>query len=136
MRDRRKGNEMSEVNLNQIYSKLGELSAVVVGLTEKIDSNERRNVDAIHEANQSRSVLRHQMDNLLIRTTHLETNMATVSTKVIAMEEVTAEVTSLRLKAQGAGTLGYWLLRLGGFVLGAAGGFAAAYTWLTGRPPP
>lgn len=62
--------------------------------------------------------------------------MHALKSKVEGMEKVTVEVTTLRSKAEGAGTLGKGLLKLGGWLLSAAGGFAAAWTLLTGRPPP
>jgi hypothetical protein len=76
------------------------------------------------------------MDDLVIRQTHTESDVAFLRSKAEAHEKVTNEVTTLRTKAEGAGTAGMWLLKLGGWVLSAAGGFAAAWTLLTGRPPP
>lgn len=62
--------------------------------------------------------------------------MLALKNKVEGMENVAVEVTTLTHKATGAGTLGRGLLKLGGWLLFAAGGFAAAWTLLTGRPPP
>lgn len=92
--------------------------------------------DRLERADDSRAVIHRRMDELVLRTTHLEADVGSITKKVEGMEKVTVEVTTLRTKAQGAGTLGKWLLQAGWFVLSAAGGFAAAYTWLTGRPPP
>jgi hypothetical protein len=39
-------------------------------------------------------------------------------------------------QASGAGTAGGWLLKIGIGVVASAGWLAAAYTYLTGRPPP
>lgn len=62
--------------------------------------------------------------------------MSSVKNRVEAHEKVTVEVTTLRTKAEGAGTLGRWLIRIGIGVVTAAGWLIGAYTWMTGRPPP
>lgn len=127
---------MSDAGLNAIFDRLGDLTATVKSLAEKIDSNERRNVAAIHEANEGRANVHRRLDELVIRTTHVESDLSSMASKVLDMEKVTGAVKTMRDQAEGAGTLGRWLLWLGGFVLSAASGFAAAYTYLTGRPPP
>ena len=55
---------------------------------------------------------------------------------VSEMQTVTDDVKTMRQQAQGAGTLGQWLIKIGVGVLALAGWLAAAYTQLTGRPPP
>lgn len=127
---------MATTSLNEIYLAIGSLTNAVEGLKEQIASNEKRNEDAIRSANESRANVHRRLDDIVTRTTHLENGMVAVQKTIEEVEKVTIEVTTLRTKAQGAGSLGYWLLRIGGVVLSAAGGFAAAYTWLTGRPPP
>lgn len=127
---------MATAGLNEIYRAIGSLTEAVESLKDQISSNEKRNEDAIRSANESRANVHRRLDDIVMRTTHLESGLTAVQKTIEEVEKVTVEVTTLRTKAQGAGTLGYWLLRLGGVVLSAAGGFAAAYTWLTGRPPP
>lgn len=102
---------------------------IVIG---KLDGIE----DRLDRQDESRAALHHRLDDLVMRTTHLESDMSSVRNKVDGMEKVTVEVTTLRTKAQGAGTLGRWLLYLGGLLLSAAGGAAAVWTMITGRPPP
>lgn len=122
--------------LNDIYKSLGELTSAVKALGEKIQDNEERNVAAIAQANESRANVHRRLDDLVMRTTHLEADTSEVKRKVADMEKVTIEVTTLRTKAEGAGTLGRWLLRLGIGVVTLAGWAVGAYTYLTGRPPP
>lgn len=55
---------------------------------------------------------------------------------VAEMQAVTDDVKALRQQAQGAGTLGQWLIKIGIAVLAVAGWVVSAYTYLTGRPPP
>ncbi|KQZ81862.1 hypothetical protein ASD64_08870 [Mesorhizobium sp. Root157] len=102
---------------------------LVLGKLEAID-------DRLERADESRSGLHRRMDDLVMRTGHLEANVGSIAKKVEDMEKVTVEVTTLRTKAQGAGTLGKWLIRLGIGVVMAAGWMMSVYTWLTGRPPP
>lgn len=77
-----------------------------------------------------------RLDDLVMRTTHLESDMSSTKHKLDRMEKVTVQVTTLRTKAQGAGTLGRWLIRLGIGIVTLAGWLIGAYTWMTGRPPP
>lgn len=102
---------------------------VVIG---KLDGIEGR----LDKQDESRAVLHRRMDEVILRQTHLEADVATLKNKVDGMEEVTVQVRTLRNKAQGAGMMGRWLLSAGGWILGAAGWLYGAYLWFTGRPPP
>ncbi|TKT69074.1 DUF1515 family protein [Aquamicrobium sp. LC103] len=102
---------------------------VVIG---KLDGIEGR----LDRQDESRAALHRRMDDLMLRQTHMESDVSTLKNKVEGMEKVTVEVTTLRAKAEGAGTLGRWLIRIGIGVVTLAGWLIGAYTWLTGRPPP
>ena len=127
---------MMPASLNAIYESVGGLTEAVRSLADKIEANEKRNVAAIIDANVSRKDVHRRLDDIVDRTSHLENGTAEIKRKVDAMEEVTIEVTTLRHQAQGAGTLGHWLLWVGGGVLTVGGWAAAAYTLVTGRSPP
>lgn len=115
--------------MDELNRLIGELAAEVRGL--------RRDVQDDRTASASyRQGMRDEMGKIVLRQTHLESDVSSIKAKVEDMEQVTIEVKTLRTKAEGAGTLGRWLIKIGGWVLSAAGGFAAAYTLLTGRPPP
>lgn len=62
--------------------------------------------------------------------------MLALKNKVEGMEEVTVQVKTLRNKAEGAGTAGRWLLRIGIAVVSFAGWVVGLYTYYSGRPPP
>lgn len=116
-------------HLIELSRLVGDLTAEVRGL--------RRDVQEDRAASASyRSSMRDEIGKLVMRTTQLESDVGSMKARVEATERVTVEVTTLRTKAEGAGTLGRWLLKAGGWVLAAAGGWAAAWTMLTGRPPP
>lgn len=62
--------------------------------------------------------------------------LQTVEKQVEAFAPTSREYEQMRDRAIGAGTLGRWLWRIGGLLISAAAGAAAAWTTLTGRPPP
>lgn len=138
---------MATTNLNDLYKAMGSLTQAVEGLKEQserseqslkeqIASNEKRNEDAIRSANESRANVHRRLDDIVARTTHLENNVAAVKKTIEEVKGVTDDVILMRTKAQGAGTLGRWLIRIGIAVVSSAGWFVGLYTWLTGRPPP
>ncbi len=102
---------------------------VVIG---KLDGIE----DRLDRQDESRAALHRRVDELVLRQTHQEADILSIKNKVDAHEKVTVEVTTLRTKAEGAGTVGRWLLRAGIAIVGFVGWVLGLYTWLTGRPPP
>jgi len=60
----------------------------------------------------------------------------TISRKVESVEKITDDVKTIHDQAAGAGTAGRWLIKIGIGVVATAGWLAAAYTHLTGTPPP
>lgn len=98
----------------------------------KLEAMEER----MDKAETSRAGVHRRLDDLVMRTTHLESDVASTKMRVEGMEQVTVQTTTLITKAEGAGTLGRWLIRIGVAVVTVAGWIIGAYTWLTGRPPP
>lgn len=92
--------------------------------------------DRLERADESRASIHRRLDEVVMRTTHLEADMTSVKKKTDAIQSVTNDVVTLRNQAQGAGTLGRWLIRIGIGVVGAAGWLISVYTYLTGKPPP
>lgn len=128
---------------NEIYKlliefngKLGDLTGALKALDDKVD--EIKDDISASEATSAtyRHGVREELANIVIRQTHLEADVSSLKRKVDAHEEVTGQVKTLRSKAEGAGTLGRWLIRLGIGIVTVAGWLIGAYTWLTGRPPP
>ncbi|MBG21177.1 MAG: hypothetical protein CML31_14695 [Rhizobiales bacterium] len=104
---------------------LGTVIGKLEGIGERLDRQDA-----------SRAVLHTRVDELVERTVKIENEFHATKEKIEAMEQVTVEVKTLRTKAEGAGTLGRWLIGLGGWVISAAVALVGFYTWLTGRPPP
>lgn len=102
---------------------------IVIGKLEGIE-------DRLTRQDESRAVLHRRVDDAVMRLTHLESDVGSMKSRVEATERVTVEVTTLRTKAEGAGTVGRWLLRAGIAIVSFAGWLLGLYTWLTGRPPP
>jgi hypothetical protein len=98
----------------------------------KLEDIQRR----MDHADDSRSSIHEGMNSIVLRVSHIEADLTTVKRKVEGVEQVTEDVKKMRERAFGAGTFGVWLWRVGGVVISFAAGLAAAYTWLTGRPPP
>lgn len=134
---------MASASLNEIYKLIG-------GFGEAIKAIERGITEIKHDiaaseitSSNSRAGIHRRLDDIVQRTANLEGEMnatkketTEIKDKVAGMEKVTGDVMTLRAKAEGAGTLGHWLLRIGVVVVTAAGWLIGAYTWLTGRPPP
>jgi len=102
---------------------------IVIGKLESIEVR-------LGKQDESRAALHKVVDDLVMRTTHLETDLLSVKNQVKGVEQVTDDVKALRQQAQGAGTLGQWLIKLGIGVVAFAGWAVGVYTWFTGRPPP
>jgi len=98
----------------------------------KLEDIQRR----LDSADISRAGIHDGMNSMVLRVSHIEADLTTVKRKVEGVEQVTEDVKKMRERAFGAGSAGVWLLRIGSAVLSFAAGLAAAYTWLTGRPPP
>lgn len=127
---------MTEINLNEIYKAIGKLTEAVESMRRQIADNEKRNADSVRQADESRANVHRRLDDIIARTTHLERDMVSVKEKVDGVQHVTDDIKVMRQQAVGAGTLGVWIWKVGGWVIATAAGFMAAYTWLTGRPPP
>lgn len=93
-------------------------------------------LDRMDRADESRAGVHRRLDEFAHRLTRVEADLISVKHSQANMQAVTDDVVTLRSQAQGAGTLGHWLIRLGLGVIWFAGVLAGAYTWLTGRPPP
>lgn len=115
--------------MNELNRAIGELTAEVRGLRRDVQDD--RATSASY-----RQGMRDELGKIVLRQTHLEADVSTIKAKVEDMEQVTIEVRTLRSKAEGAGTAGRWLLRIGIAIVTFAGWLLGIYTWLTGRPPP
>lgn len=123
-------------SLNDIYKSIGELTATAKDTHDKLDILTTEMAEAQRSSERYRANIRDELGKLVMRVTNVEADMGSVKNEVAGMRVVTDGVNELHQRAQGAGTLGRWLVRIGVGVVGFAGWLAAAYTWLTGRPPP
>lgn len=102
---------------------------IILGKLEALD-------DRLERADKSRENLHQRLDALVIRTTHLEADLFAVKNQTSTMKLVTDDVSTLRLKAEGAGSAGRFLIRIGIAIVTFAGWLFGIYTYVTGRPPP
>jgi len=115
---------------------LGELTNGVKSIGEQVDKIQINMKDSEHKSDVSRANVHRRLDEYGDRTGHLEGAIKKLGGEVGEMKAVTDDVIALRQQAQGAGTLGHALLRVGGWVLASAGWAVGVYTYWTGRPPP
>jgi hypothetical protein len=87
--------------------------------------------DRLERAHESRAGIHRRREEVVMRTTHLESDVMSVKAKTDAIQSVTDDVKKMRQQAQGAGTMGHWLIRIGIGIVTAAGWLAAMYTWAT-----
>lgn len=122
--------------LVQLNGKLGDLTGTVRALDAKVTELRTDLNESDESASSYRRGMRDDLDKIVMRQTHMETDLLAVKNKVEAHEDVTILVKDLTVQAKGAGTLGRWALRVGVGVVGFIGWFVGLYTYLTGRPPP
>ena len=127
---------MALASLNEIYKLVGELTGAVKAIEGGIREIKQDLAASEETSSNSRAGIHLRLDDIVQRTANLESDMSVTKNKVEGMEKVTVEVTTLRSKAEGAGTLGRWLLRAGIGIVTVAGWIIGAYTYLTGKPPP
>jgi len=122
--------------LAEFNGKLGELTGTLKAVDDKV-GDIRDDMSTSETASAAyRAGIRDEIGKIVLRQTHLEADVSSIAQRVEEMQAVTVEVTTLRTKAQGAGTAGRWLIRIGISIVGAAGWLVGVYTYLTGRPPP
>ncbi|WP_353644249.1 DUF1515 family protein [Mesorhizobium sp. WSM2239] len=122
--------------LNDIYRLLGELTATVKAVNEKVDDLKEDIAVSEESSTKSRANMHRRLDEVVLRTNNIETNLTGVKSKVESVSEITDDVKAMKNKAEGAGTLGHWLIKIGIGVVSLAGWVIGLYTYITGRPPP
>ena len=122
--------------LGQLIGKVDEIGKQMAETRRDLTASERN-------AAESRSNVHRRLDDVQSEIHALKLTAASQAAaidglkgSVAEMQTVTDDVKTLRQQAQGAGTLGQWLIKVGIAVLALAGWAASAYTYLTGRPPP
>lgn len=85
---------------------------------------------------ESGTILHRRMDEMVMRQTHLETDVSFLKHKVDAHDKITGKVTTMVETAKGAGMMGHGLLTAGGWCLARRGGSTALTSGFTARPPP
>jgi hypothetical protein len=138
---------MPSGSLIEISARLGELTGTMRALAEKVDAIQQNIADSEDRSTESRANVHRRLDELVVRTTHIEQDVLTTKVRVENVEVntndrlqkvelVTDGVQIMRERALGAGTAGRWLIKIGIGVVTFAGWVLAGYTYLTGRPPP
>jgi len=127
---------MTDASLNDIYRQIGELIGSMKGLVGNVADLKIAAAASEESAAEYRQGVRDELGKIVLRTTHLETDMSTVKESIEKMRGVTDDVVKMRERALGAGTAGNIVIKIGVGVVGMVGWVAWLYTYLTGRPPP
>lgn len=127
----------------EIYKLVGELIGTVKAIEKGIGEIKADIAASDVASSSSRANVHRRLDEVVTRQGYVESDMLgvknrldDVTDKIESVERVTVEVTTLRTKAEGAGTLGRWLIRIGIGIVTFAGWMIGIYTYWTGRPPP
>jgi len=127
---------MTEGSLPEIFRALGTLTNEVKNLGQKIDKAEEKAGEDNRRAEQHRATMHRRVDELVDEVGDMKTSVAVLTKDVAAAKAVTDDVVKLGNQAQGAGTAGRVLIKVGIGIVGAVGYAVGLYSWLTGRPPP
>lgn len=116
--------KMSEASVERT---LGQILGSMQSIEKRLD-----------QADTSRRLVYEKIDKAVMRLTYVETEVQRIKARVDKMQTVHDDVVALSQKAQGAGVLGHWLIKLGFWVVAGAGWFLSAYSWLSTliKPPP
>ena len=115
---------------------LGDLTRGITSIGQQVQEIRTDMKDSQEKADVSRATVHRRLDENSDKHSLLEATVATMGKDVSDMKSVTDGVQKMTYQAEGAGTLGHALLRVGGWVLATAGWFVGVYTYWTGRPPP
>lgn len=99
-------------SLNQIFDRLGNLTAKLDDVARRLDEQDERSAS-------SRANMHRRLDEVVLRTTHLESDVSTVTATVQSMKATTDKVEQWEQRGMGA------LAVIG--IAGAAIGGAAVY---------
>ncbi|EDQ33969.1 Protein of unknown function (DUF1515) [Hoeflea phototrophica DFL-43] len=122
---------------------LATIAEQVRNLNTKLDETRVDLKESEEKSDKSRGHMHNRIDGVQkeIHDLRLETSgqasaLEGLKASVSDVQKVTDDVKAMRQQAQGAGTLGHWLIKIGIAVLAVAGWLVSAYTYLTGKPPP
>lgn len=117
------------VSLNEIYKLVGGLDEAVRGIERSLEGLKKGIADSEQNSATSRANVHKRLDEVVLRTSTLESEVSIVKLKMDEMSGITDSVKELSQKAQGAGILGRVLLRLGIALITLAGWLVGAYQY-------
>jgi len=120
------------VNLNEIHRLVGELGGTVKGIENSLQDLKKDIADSEKNSATSRANVHRRLDEVVLRTATLETEVSQVKIKIEDIGVITDNVRELSQKAQGAGLLGKALLRIGIALITIAGWLFGVYQYFSG----
>lgn len=122
--------------LGVLIGKVDEIGKQLAETRQDMTASEKKSDESRGNMHRRLDSVRTEMHELKMTTASQAVAIDDLKVSVAEMQTVTDDVKTMRQQAQGAGTLGKWLIKIGVAVIAAAGWMATAYTYLTGRPPP
>lgn len=117
------------VGLNEIYKLVGGLGEAVRDIERSLEGLKKDIADSEQNSATSRANFHKRLDEVVLRTSTLESEVSIVKLKMDEMSGITDSVKELSQKAQGAGILGRVLLHLGIALITLAGWLVSAYQY-------
>lgn len=117
------------VGLNEIYKLVGGLGEAVRDIERSLEGLKKDIADSEQNSATSRANVHKRLDEVVLRTSTLESEVSIVKLKMDEMSGITDSVKELSQKAQGAGILGRVLLHLGIALITLAGWLVSAYQY-------
>ena len=112
--------------------KIARLEEKVTALTDMV----RSLIDEVRAGNESRKALYQENERMRVDLIEIRHRIGHLQDGLDAVKPSAAEYVQIRDQITGAGRLGMAAWQVGGYVVAFAGWAAAAYTYLTGKPPP
>lgn len=122
--------------LGVLIGKVDEIGKQLAATRQDMTESENKSDESRGNMHRRLDSVQSEIHDLKMTTASQAAAIDDLKESVSEMQTVTDDVKTMRQQAQGAGTLGQWLIKIGIAVLAMAGWIATAYTYLTGRPPP
>jgi DNA anti-recombination protein RmuC len=122
--------------LGVLIGKVDEIGKQLAATRQDMTESEKKSDESRGNMHRRLDSVRTEMHEMKMTTASQAVAIDDLKESVAEMQTVTDDVKTMRQQAQGAGTLGHWLIRIGVGVLALAGWAVSVYTYLTGRPPP
>lgn len=113
--------------------------SIVALITSRLDAIDRQITEERRDSSESRRRVYEKLENQDAKLDaqdrkleRVDTRLETLEKSLLTLSPQVADYVQTKQKVVGAGRMGVWLWRIGGFVLTAASGAAGAWAWMQG----